>query len=102
MEEGSPGQYDIMTTFDLIHELPNPALGLETLKHSMAKDEMFLLMDIEATKNPVDNPGSYGVFKLGISLHFLYDHLDVSGRRGYVNGGSIRFCIAQPLRQNSP
>ncbi len=31
---------------------------------------MFLLMDIEATEDPVDNLGPYGVFKLGISLHF--------------------------------
>ena len=70
MDEGSPGQYDIVATFDLIHDLPNPALGLKTLKHSMAQDGMFLLMDIEATEDPVDNSGPYGVFKLGISLHF--------------------------------
>ena len=70
MEEGSPGQYDIVATFDLIHDLPNPALGLKTLKHSTAKDGMFLLMDIEATEDPIDNSGPYGVFKLGISLHF--------------------------------
>ena len=56
--------------FDLIHDLPNPALGLRTLKQSMAQDGMFLLMDIEATEDPVDNSGPYGVFKLGISLHF--------------------------------
>ena len=55
MEEGSPGQYDIVATFDLIHDLPNPALGLKTLKHSIAKDGMFLLMDIETTEDPVDN-----------------------------------------------
>ena len=36
----------------------------------MAKDGMFLLMDNEATEDPVDNSGPYGAFKLGISLHF--------------------------------
>ena len=99
MDEGSPSQYNIIATFEIIHDLQNPALGLKTLKNSLARDGMFLLMDIEATEDSVDNSDPYGEFKLGISPHFCITTSMWHGRKGYGNGGSIRFCTAQALRR---
>ena len=43
---------------------------LELSKKSLKSDGVFLLMDIEATDEPIDNDGPLNIFKLGINLHF--------------------------------
>lgn len=70
VEDGSPGKFDVVATFDLIHDLPMPGEGLEVVRKSLSKDGVFLLMDIEATDDPMDNEGPLTLFKLGMSLHF--------------------------------
>ena len=70
MTEGSPGSFDIVACFNLIHYLPDPDLGLEVIQKSMKQGGLFLLMDNEAEDDPVDKNDPFGVFKLGISLHF--------------------------------
>ena len=47
-----------------------PRDGLEVVRKSLSKDGVFLLMDIEATDDPMDNEGPLTLFKLGMSLHF--------------------------------
>ncbi len=68
--QGSPGAFDIVAAFDLIHDLPDPEEGLRVIKTSMKLGGTFLLMDIEATDDPIDNDGPLTLFKLGMSLHF--------------------------------
>ena len=70
VSEGSPGVFDIVAAFDLIHDLPDPEEGLRVIRDSMKKDAIFLLMDIESTNDPIDNSGPLTLFKLGMSLHF--------------------------------
>ena len=43
---------------------------LELSKKSLKSDGVFLLMDIEATDEPIDNDGPLNIFKLGLSLYF--------------------------------
>ena len=50
--------------------LPMPRDGFEVVRKSLSKDGVFLLMDIEATDDPMDNEGPLTLFKLGMSLHF--------------------------------
>jgi 2-polyprenyl-3-methyl-5-hydroxy-6-metoxy-1,4-benzoquinol methylase len=68
--EGSPGLFDVVATFDLIHDLPDPEDGIRVIRNSLKKGGTFLLMDIEATDDPMDNSGPLTLFKLGMSLHF--------------------------------
>ena len=68
--EGSPGFFDLAATFDLIHDLPDPEEGLRVIRNSLKNGGTFLLMDIEATDDPMDNCGPLTLFKLGMSLHF--------------------------------
>ena len=68
--DGSPGTFDVVATFDLIHDLPSPLDGLKVVKKSLNVGGVFLLMDIEATDDPMDNEGPLTLFKLGMSLHF--------------------------------
>ena len=82
MAEGSPGSFDIAACFDLIHDLPDPDLGLEVSHKSMKQDGLFLLMDIEAEDDPVDNNDPFGLFKLCISLHFCMTTSILQGGQG--------------------
>ena len=70
VSEGSPGKFDIVAAFDLIHDLPDPEEGLRVIKASMKSNSIFLLMDIESADDPIDNSGPLTLFKLGMSLHF--------------------------------
>jgi SAM-dependent methyltransferase len=85
--EGSPGKYDVVACFDLIHDLPDPELGLRVIQESMNQGGLFLLMDIEAEDDPVDNDGPFGVFKLGISLHFCMTTSMWQGGQGLGTAG---------------
>ena len=70
VSQGSPGRFDVVAAFDLIHDLPDPEEGLRVIKSSMKSSAVFLLMDIDSTDDPMDNRGPLTLFKLGMSLHF--------------------------------
>ena len=60
----------MIAMFDFIHDLPTLLEGLRVVKSSLNKDDVFLLMGIECTDDPIDNKGPLTLFQLGISLHF--------------------------------
>ncbi len=82
VSQGSPGRFDVAATFDLIHDLPDPENGLRVIKKSMKAGGVFLLMDIEATDDPIDNSGPLTLFKLGMSLHFCMTTAMWQGGKG--------------------
>lgn len=65
-----PGAFDIVATFDVIHDLPDPMGGLKALRRAVKDDGIFVLMDITCEDDPADNEGPMAVFKFGASLHF--------------------------------
>ena len=90
MAEGSPGSFDIVACFDLIHDLPDPDLGLEVLQKSMKQGGLFMLMDIEAEDDLVDYNDPFGMFKLGINLHFCMTTSIWQGGQGLGTVGLSR------------
>ncbi|MSR14246.1 MAG: SAM-dependent methyltransferase [Gammaproteobacteria bacterium] len=67
---GIAGQFDVVATFDVIHDMADPRGGFRTVRQACKDDGIYLLMDIECTDDPADNIGPFAVFKLGASLHF--------------------------------
>ena len=68
--KGVPGKFDVVATFDLIHDMADPRGGLKALRQACKDDGIYVLMDVDCTDDPADNEGPLAVFKLGASLHF--------------------------------
>lgn len=70
ISKGVPGKFDVVATFDLIHDMADPKAGLKALRQACKDDGVYVLMDVDCTDDPADNTGPLSVFKLGASLHF--------------------------------
>lgn len=68
--KGVDGQFDVVATFDVIHDMADPRGGIRALRRAVKDDGIYVLMDIDCTDDPADNSGPLAVFKLGASLHF--------------------------------
>ncbi|MCZ6892742.1 MAG: class I SAM-dependent methyltransferase, partial [Gammaproteobacteria bacterium] len=68
--QGAPDQFDVVATFDLIHDMADPKAGLRTLRQALKDDGIYVLMDVACEDDPADNEGPLTVFKFGASLHF--------------------------------
>ena len=68
--QGVAGRFDIVATFDVIHDMADPRGGIRVVREACKDDGIFVLMDIDCTDDPADNTGPFAVFKLGASLHF--------------------------------
>ena len=68
--KGVPGKFDVVATFDLIHDMADPKGGLRALRQAVKDDGIYVLMDIACEEDPADNEGPMGVFKMAASLHF--------------------------------
>jgi SAM-dependent methyltransferase len=44
----SDGPYDLVTAFDVVHDLPDPRAALSAIRHALADDGTFLLYDVGA------------------------------------------------------
>ncbi len=68
--EGLGGPYDLITTFDVIHDSADP-LGLMTAIHDAVKpDGHYLCLDINCADKPEDNVGPLATIMFGASIFY--------------------------------
>lgn len=96
--EGAPGRYDVIATFDVIHDMADPKAGLRTLRDSVNNDGIYLLMDVVCEDDPADNEGPMAVFKFCASLHYCMTTAIANGGEGLGTCGLPEervkeFCI---------
>lgn len=82
LADGAPGQYDVIATFDVIHDMADPKAGLRTLRDSVNDDGVYLLMDVACEDDPADNEGPMAVFKFCASLHYCMTTAIANGGEG--------------------
>jgi len=72
--------YDLVTSFDVIHDLVDPLAGLRRIRESLAVDGRFLMMEPNASSRLEDNLGDRGALLYGISsLHCMTQSLARGG-----------------------
>lgn len=65
------GAYDLITAFDVIHDLAKPARTLAVIAKSLRRGGVFLMADIEASSNLEDNTGHpFGPALYGFSVFY--------------------------------
>jgi SAM-dependent methyltransferase len=67
-EEGLPAQYDVITTFDVVHDATNPGRLLRAIRQSLKPDGIFVCLEMNCSDKLVANAGPIGAFFHGISI----------------------------------
>lgn len=72
--------HDLVTAFDVIHDLVDPLAGMTRIRESLAPDGQFLMMEPNASSNLEDNLDPHGALLYGIStLHCMTQSLALGG-----------------------
>lgn len=67
---GLPGEYDLITTFDVIHDAVDPAGLLRSIRDALKTGGRYLCLDINASHRTEDNVGPLATVFYGYSLHY--------------------------------
>src|SRR5207302_10844038 len=66
--KGLPGSYDVITTFDVIHDAPDPIGLLKTIRRALAPDGVYVWLDINCSDKVEENIGPLGALFHGFSV----------------------------------
>lgn len=79
-EVPSSPPFDLITTFDVIHDLADPLVGLGHIRESLAPDGLYLMMEPNMSSRLEDNLDERGALLYGVStFHCLTQSLAVGG-----------------------
>ncbi len=72
--------FDLITTFDVIHDLVDPLAGLKRIREALAPGGVYLMMEPNASSNLEDNLNPRGALLYGVStLHCMTQSLAHGG-----------------------
>lgn len=67
---GLPEQYDLITTFDVIHDMVNPRGALRAIREALKPDGVYFCVDLNSSEKLEENAGPMGALFYGISVLF--------------------------------
>lgn len=65
-----PGSYDVVTTFDVVHDSVDPRGLLRAIHDSLKPDGRYVCVDINCSERPEENVGPLGTVMYGASLAY--------------------------------
>ncbi|MBV7697877.1 methyltransferase domain-containing protein [Streptomyces sp. TRM70350] len=68
--EGLPGRYDLVTTFDVIHDSAEPKRLLAAVRAAVKDDGDYLMLEINCEDRPQDNVGPVATMLYGFSMFY--------------------------------
>lgn len=72
--------FDLVTAFDVIHDLADPLAGMTRIREALARDGQFLMMEPNASTDLENNLDSHGALLYGIStMHCMTQSLAAGG-----------------------
>jgi SAM-dependent methyltransferase len=96
---GLPASYDVITTFDVVHDAANPVGLLEAVRRALKPDGIHVCVDINCSDKFEENLGPKGAFFHGCSVLLcmamsLAEHGEGLGTLG-LHEGKLRELCAQ-------
>src|SRR5438132_3177177 len=82
VSRGLPGSYDVITTFDVIHDAPDPIGLLRTIRRALAPDGVYVCLDINCSDKLEENIGPLGALFHGFSVLYCMTTSLAWGRLG--------------------
>ena len=72
--------FDLVTTFDVIHDLPDPLAGLTRIREALNPDGHYLMMEPNASSHLENNLNDRGALLYGVSaMHCMTQSLAIGG-----------------------
>jgi SAM-dependent methyltransferase len=65
---GLPGRFDVVTTFDVVHDAAEPARLVRAIREALEPDGAYVLLEINSADDPADNVGPLATAFYGVSL----------------------------------
>jgi 2-polyprenyl-3-methyl-5-hydroxy-6-metoxy-1,4-benzoquinol methylase len=65
---GLPEKYDVISTFDVVHDAADPAGLVAGIRRSLADDGSYLWLEINCADDPADNTGPVATVMYGFSV----------------------------------
>ena len=65
---GLPGQYDLITSFDVLHDMVDPRAALRAIWRSLKPDGTYLLLEINCADKLEENAGPIGAILYSMSV----------------------------------
>ena len=66
--DGLPQQYDLISTFDVVHDAIDPVGLLRAIRRALKPDGTYLILEMRCADDPSDNNGPFGTLLYGISV----------------------------------
>ncbi len=85
--KGIPGQYDLITTFLVIHDAADPRGLLRAIRAALKPDGIYLCSEIKAAETLTDNAGPHGAFTYSTSVLYCMTVSLAEGGAGLGTGG---------------
>jgi SAM-dependent methyltransferase len=96
---GLPGNYDLVTMFDVLHDIAQPLAVLRGIHASLRDGGTFLLLEINSGERPQDNAGPVGTLMYATSVMYCLPTSIAGGADGLGTLGlpesSVRALCAQ-------
>jgi SAM-dependent methyltransferase len=85
---GLPERYDVITTFDVIHDAVDPLGVLKAIRAALADDGVYLCLDINCSEHLEENAGPLGAMFLSFSVLYC---MTTSLAHGGAGLGTVGF-----------
>ncbi|MFN8514125.1 MAG: class I SAM-dependent methyltransferase [Chloroflexia bacterium] len=83
--QGIPGQYDLITTFDVVHDMPHPRPSLAEIRKALKPDGTYFVLEFnffgDLQKN-IDHPLGIGAFGYSASANYCMTQALAVGGEG--------------------
>lgn len=94
---GLPGSFDVVCTFDVLHDAVDPAGILRAVHTALAPGGRYVCVDIDCQERPEDNVGPLATIKYAFSVNYCLTVSLAEGGAGLGTcGWQNRSCAAWP------
>jgi 2-polyprenyl-3-methyl-5-hydroxy-6-metoxy-1,4-benzoquinol methylase len=83
--QGIPGQYDLVTTFDVVHDMPKPRPAMKEIKAALKPDGTYFVVEINLfgdLQENIDHPLGIGAFGYSASVNYCMTQALAVGGEG--------------------
>jgi SAM-dependent methyltransferase len=65
---GLPGTFEVISTFDVIHDAVDPPALLRAIRSALSRDGSYLMLEVNCSDDPADNRGALATVLYGFSV----------------------------------
>ncbi len=85
MTRGIPGQFDLITTFDVVHDMPKPRPAMRAIKQALTPDGTYFVLEFNMSgdlQENIDHPLGLGAFGYAMSTNYCLTQALAAGGEG--------------------